>query len=314
MKNFSLDVPPWVLRQVLGSKLSAAGGDLDAWSPVRRPGTPAGLLRRRLTAQPAPPDGCTLISFRLPQAARLDAPAFESACESIYDLLHDELESADGERHALRLWNFVPHILAPLGALEHRYMVFNAGRYRAVKRRLRAVEQVATASGVGHHSDDFLVHCLAGRVAGRAVENPRQVPAYLYSRRYGPLPPCFARATRLETSAGSTLLVGGTAAVRGEDSLYAEDLEGQLEETLLNLSALARGTADDCDQDPAPDLDGFRSVRAYYVRPEDRETVRRTLGRHLPSGTEIELCRADLCRPELLVEIEGVVVRAQARS
>ena len=31
------------------------------------------------------------------------------------------------------------------------------------------------------------------------VENPRQIPAFRYSKRYGPIPPCFARATRIKT-------------------------------------------------------------------------------------------------------------------
>ena len=66
------------------------------------------------------------------------------------------------------------------------------------------------------------------------LENPRQVPAYRYSRRYGLRPPCFARATKFE----STLFIGGTASIIGEDSRHAAAIVAQTEETLSNLRAL----------------------------------------------------------------------------
>src|SRR6187455_2321525 len=105
-----------------------------------------------------------------------------------------------------------------------RYMVFNAGRFAALEElhggRGELERSVASATGVGHKGEDLHVHCLATRAGGRAVENPRQVPAYRYSTRYGPVPPCFARATEVASYGSRTLLVAGTSAVQGEDSTH----------------------------------------------------------------------------------------------
>src|SRR5204863_3797675 len=139
---------------------------------------------------------------------------------------------------------------APLGPGLSRYMVFNAGRFAALRGAGAAPgtgEDVLlpTATGVGHHQRDLLVCCLALASPGKPVENPRQVPAYRYSARYGPLPPCFARAMEVVLPSGvrrtgrtPSLLIGGTASVVGEDSLHAGDLGLQFEETCANLRSL----------------------------------------------------------------------------
>ncbi|MCG8455947.1 MAG: hypothetical protein MI919_06655, partial [Holophagales bacterium] len=211
--------------------------------------------------------------------------------------------------------------------------------------RLRAMRQwlgregvprrVATASGVGHFGRDLVIHCLACEAPGAPVENPRQVPAYRYSARYGPEPPCFARATRLDRRGSPPwLLVGGTASVRGEDSLHLGDLEAQLAETLVNLAEVSRvgrecgarrgpaqvGTAEARLEIREPGSAGegglaaFRQLRVYHVDRAHRPRIRTYLERHLPSDAEVEYWHADLCRPELLVEIEGLAELRGARS
>ena len=47
---------------------------------------------------------------------------------------------------------------------------------------------------------DLMIDALSAASPGIAVENPRQIPSYRYARRYGPRPPCFARATLLSAS------------------------------------------------------------------------------------------------------------------
>ena len=80
-----------------------------------------------------------------------------------------------------------------------RYMVFNAGRYDAYARWYgtpRAFNHApATASAVGVQGADLSIFCLAAQTPGTPIENPRQTPSWRYSTRYGPKPPCFARAT-----------------------------------------------------------------------------------------------------------------------
>ena len=312
MKDLSpLEVPPWVFDWLSGP-FDDSSRDLVPWDT-----TDLGWRIRRLRG-PA----LDLISIRVPNAVDLDAPSFESVCHGVYLRLLMEVGRRQ-DRHPIRWWNLIPHILQPLGTFEHRYMAFNSGRYRALSETCRRGgpeaphPDPATASGVGHHGRDLMVHCLAADRRGASVENPRQIPAYRYSARYGPLPPCFARATRLpanvpdaETSAepekAPWLLVGGTASVLGEKSAHVGNLDRQLEETLANLAAVARvGLGERSATGPDGALRTYRHLRVYFVDPGDREILQRRLRRRLPEA-RVEMLRADLCRPDLLVEIEGI--------
>jgi enamine deaminase RidA (YjgF/YER057c/UK114 family) len=146
---------------------------------------------------------------------------------------------------------------------------------------------------------------------GRPVENPRQVPAYSYSTRYGPLPPCFARATVVPdpgSACDARLLVGGTASIVGEDSRHDSDAARQAIETFANLAhllAAATGRPAGGVDEQGP-LDAFTDVRVYVVRVEDAARVRELVRSRFSPDARVEFAQADLCRRELLVEIEGL--------
>ena len=175
----------------------------------------------------------------------------------------------------MRFWNHIPHIRRTNDDGLDRYMVFNAGRFAACSKWFggpAAFDRLLpTASAVGHDGADLVVHALAGNDPGIAVESPRQVPSYRYSRRFGPRPPCFARATVLNGSGDGRAFI-----------LVAVPADG-------NFEALRR----------------FRDLRVYFVRERDRATVVGMVAAALPHLRNVEYVRADLCRPDLLVEIEG---------
>jgi enamine deaminase RidA (YjgF/YER057c/UK114 family) len=240
--------------------------------------------------------GFRLASVRVSAARGLTRKAFQEAATRAYRQIRSELMAA-GAVHPVRLWNHIPGIHEPMGDGLDRYMVFNAGRYAALSDWFGGDQafdtRVASASGVGHQGQDLVIHCLASDRAGCAMHNPRQTAPYRYSRKFGPLPPCFARATRILDADRPLVLVGGTASIVGEESVHPGDLARQTEETLTNLSALAP-------------LAGYRDVRVYFPDPQRLDELRRLLEGAFPGAVRIEWVRADLCRSELLVEIEGV--------
>jgi hypothetical protein len=89
------------------------------------------------------------------------------------------------------------------------------------------------------------------------------------------------------------VLVGGTASIVGEASVHLDDLPRQTEETLTNLAVFAP-------------LDCYRDLRVYYPDPARLDELRSLLKDAFPGAERVEWVRADLCRAELLVEIEGV--------
>ena len=114
----------------------------------------------------------------------------------------------------------------------------------------------------------------------------------------------FARAMLPPAGAGLPLMLSGTAAVVGHRSQHVDDITEQLEETLRNLDALlaeAQRHAGRIDT-----LFGPQSpLKVYVRRPEDIAAIESLLSERLPSDTPRLLLHADICRRDLLVEIDG---------
>lgn len=245
----------------------------------------------------------------------LDPDAFEQYVARAYEALLSGLDAFE-ERHPVRLWNYVPHIHQEAGEGLNRYMRFNAGRHSAFSRRAQGDPEgfgswLPTASAVGHSGEALVVQVLCCRAPGLPLENPRQVPAYRYSRRYGPLPPSFSRATALPADAdgglGRAVLIGGTASVVGEASRHAGDLAAQINETCRNIAAIlavAQGREDADHSDEG--LERVRQLRVYVVRAEDTAAITDALQARFSAAERIEVMPALICREDLLVEVEAL--------
>jgi hypothetical protein len=101
------------------------------------------------------------------------------------------------------------------------------------------------------------------------------------------------------------LLIGGTAAVRGEDSVEPGNVAGQLRETIVNLESLVtRAAAMSGTRIAGQPLTRLTSARVYVVDAADAHSVHDEL-RAAGLRCGIEDAVATLCRPDLLVEVEG---------
>jgi chorismate lyase/3-hydroxybenzoate synthase len=199
--------------------------------------------------------------------------------------------------HFLRIWNYLDAINDGAGDAE-RYRLFCAGRAAGMDDAFAAYP-AATAIGLRDGRRVLQIYALTARAPGHAVENPRQVNAWRYPRQYGPAAPGFARAM-LAPSAEAQLYISGTAAIVGHVSHHPEDLAAQLDETLANLHSLLAAAR--C----AAPL-GARSPLKVYVRhPDDIAVVHRLLRSRLGDTVPLLLLQGDICRRELLLEIEGV--------
>ncbi len=261
-----------------------------------------------------------LVSASVPNAVTLPALVLQRRTVEAYSAILNSL-SASRLWYPVRIWNWIPSIHAIMPGGIDRYMVFNAGRFSAYQGfygHAGAFEKaIATATGVGHDGNELIIQVLAANQPGTPVENPRQICAYRYSERFGPMPPCFARATLApeEVSDLPDLFIGGTASVCGERSMHVGDVEAQCEETLRNLAHLiaegarVRGIT---RQLPAPvnveaELRRFDSMRIFFVKPEQADAIVNIVWPYVDhlDAAHLELIRTDICRPELLVEIEG---------
>ena len=217
------------------------------------------------------------------------------------------LLSAQPCAHLLRLWNYFADINAEAGGVE-RYRQFNAGRQQAfIDAGRSAFEGSPAACALGTRGGPLRVYFLAGRTAPLAIENPRQVSAYRYPDVYGRRSPTFSRAAIADAGASRTaLFISGTASIVGHATLHAGDVRRQTEESLANLDVV-RELASARAALPFAASEMFCTV--YLRRGADlgvvREVFERAVGPSSPAAREALYLQADICRAELLVEIEA---------
>ncbi|MET3475082.1 Rid family hydrolase [Variovorax atrisoli] len=217
-----------------------------------------------------------------------------------------------GTPHLQRIWNYLPQINADGGGLE-RYRQFNLGRQEAFLEAGRAAfEGAPAACALGIHRGALSIRFLAGQRAPLPVENPRQVSAYRYPETYGPRSPTFSRAALADVGGGSiALFISGTASIVGHETVHHGDVQEQTRETLRNLQAVVEAANARCSAKFS--LSALDSV-VYVRHPSDTATVRaiieETLGSDAPMARHAVYLEADICRSDLLVEIEAHAVAA----
>lgn len=199
----------------------------------------------------------------------------------------------------LRVWNYFDAINEGDGDGE-RYRQFCVGRTAGLGDALAKPYPAATAIGRRDGDRTLQVYWLAGRVPGRAIENPRQVSAYLYPRRYSPSPPVFSRAMLVSPD---LLMISGTASVVGHASHHTGDLQRQLEETLRNLRAVIQRAAALAPRLPA-ELSHNSRLKVYLRDASAAAQIEQLLRAELPPGVPYVVLAADVCRADLLVEID----------
>ena len=202
--------------------------------------------------------------------------------------------------HVLRIWNYLDAINLGSGDAE-RYRRFCSGRAAGLTPGFVDAYPAATAIGVRDGRRVLQMYWLAARSAGTALENPRQMSAWRYPREYGPHAPSFARAMRAPTPMAQ-VYISGTAAIVGHRSHHREDIVAQLDETLANIDSLLAAA----QINSAARFGANCLLKAYVRRDADIAVVRAQLTARLPADTPLLLLRGDICRSELLLEIDGV--------
>ena len=236
--------------------------------------------------------------FGLIEAHEREFKDIRDATANVYAAVQAFQKSA-GFPHLLRMWNFLDAVNQGEGDLE-RYRQFCVGRAQGLEGGLAGEYPAATAIGRQQRTGVLQVFWIGAKDSGAAIENPRQVSAYRYPRAHGPVSPSFSRAT---ASSDGTLLISGTASIVGHASQHPDNAMAQLDETLLNLEALIETAR---KQRPVPNGNAPLLLKVYIRDPADYEMVASRLREAFPNDDAIFLA-ADICRRELLLEIECVV-------
>jgi chorismate lyase/3-hydroxybenzoate synthase len=235
-------------------------------------------------------------TFLALEIGEADHGGIAATTQAAYALL-SRWRQASVTPHFLRLWNYLDAINAGEGD-DERYRQFCSGRAVGMDAAFAATYPAATAIGVRDGRRVLQIYALAARLPGSAVENPRQLNAWRYPRQYGPAAPGFARGMRAPTPSAQ-LYISGTAAIVGHASHHAEDASAQLDETLANLDALLAAAGN------RTSLGAGSLLKVYLRRAADEAAVHAGLRARLGKAANLLLLHGDICRRELLLEIDG---------
>lgn len=148
-----------------------------------------------------------------------------------------------------------------------------------------------------------------GFIKKHAISNTRVLnEAFNYAR-----PSSFSRGIGIDLNGLCILLISGTASIdENGNSIHIGDFRAQVRRTLANITGLLE--SEGCTwhdvvrtscylRDIDRDYEAFNEERTAFYREQGLDP--------LPASTGIE---AKLCRPELLVEIEAIAMRATDAS
>ena len=236
--------------------------------------------------------------------------ATESAYRQVFALL-DTLRFP----YLFRFWNYIADINTHSFGLE-RYRQFNQGRQDAFLAHGRDVAgnvPAACALGFGpgrSAQGPLTIAFLAGRVAPLNIENPRQVSAYEYPQEYGPRSPTFSRASLVRLGQDQVLFISGTASIVGHATLHPADVVAQTRETMTNIEAVLAET------NRLARMTGFDLASLHYKvyvrRPADLGQIRAELAHCVGNKLKAVYLQADVCRQDLLLEIEATAAHPSA--
>ncbi len=233
------------------------------------------------------------------------------------DLLAEEGVRFD---QIIRTWLYLGDIVGP-EADTQRYKELNRARTDFFQPYRFASDIVApgyqgtvypASTGIGADNRDVIMSCIAfatdrNDIIAMPLENPRQTSAFDYATCYSPKSPKFCRAMALSCGPYSSIMVSGTASITDSETRHIDDAEAQTHETLDNIAALISDANLTAHGLPGlgTTLDGLALVRVYIKRQEDYARVRAACEARLGELPTIYAV-ADVCRPDLLVEIEGI--------
>lgn len=230
-----------------------------------------------------------------------DPHALEKLTAEGYSELLEFLKES-GFHEIWRLWNHFSDINSDSSGLE-RYRRFNIGRQLAFDRAEGLVKgRMPAASAVGVRSGPLTIAFFAGKSSPKLVENPAQVSAYDYPSIYGPQSPSFSRGAVVNLGSNDLLLISGTASIKGHETVNIGDPYEQTLTALHNIQLVVEAAKSHYEY--CIDLPGMY-YRVYVRNPTDLTEVQRAVAHFLGHKVQIHYVQADICRRDLLVEIEA---------
>lgn len=251
-------------------------------------------------------------------ATNIDAPIMVQS-QQVFAVLGRILSAEGFDIDSIdRQWNYIERI-THISNDKQNYQEFNDAR-SAFYSAAQWERGYPAATGIGTSFGGIMVEVDASQVCNNVrvvtLDNSMQVAAHEYSKdvllgeQTLKSTPKFERAKAVVYSSAlgdkqAKIYISGTAAIRGEDSMTDVNIEGQTVATLENIEYLV-GMENLRNHGVILKKGGkIQIFRVYLKLEKDYEQARNIVATRYPTVSALYVL-TDVCRDELLIEIEGI--------
>ena len=214
----------------------------------------------------------------------------------------------------VRQWNYIEDILGFDGE-NQRYQQFNNVR-SGVYGNTFSEKGYPSATGIGMNQGGILIEYVAiksNEFVTKPIDNPKQISAHTYSEEVLVGETCslkttpkFERARFIELFQKKLIFISGTASIVGEKTVGVGDAVEQTNVTMNNMEQLySNGALKELNDYTG--IPKFGHARVYIKNKGDFSSIKKTFKNHYGNLPVVYII-ADICRNDLLVEIEGNVI------
>lgn len=249
---------------------------------------------------------------------------------SAYEQLQDIFEAEKMNfSDIIKQWNYIENIT---GNLNHEYkenqnyQIFNDVRSKYYNHS-NFYNGYPAATGIGISFGGFILDIIAVKTDNKhsiiAIKSPLQDDAHTYTpevlskTNFNSLTtlttPKFERAKAFTTPTSTWLFISGTAAIKGQVSIALFDVDLQTEIAIECILSLISNENLETYGIKTLKNKHLTYLRVYIKYPNDIVRVKLICEKHF-TKIPITYVVADICRSELLVEIEGYIILNSAEN
>ena len=245
-----------------------------------------------------------------------------TSANTVFEMLSVVLKEYGFEYdNIVRQWNYIGEILkieTKKGLNIQNYQVFNDIRNEYYLRNKKNVSDFPAATGIGMKTQGLVVDVFAKKLCDNVQSLPLRSnvqknpfaysDAVLVGCSINKKPPLFERARLLYSNEQAQIFVSGTASIKDQETVAIGDVSTQTTNTIRFIKELV---SFENIQNNYPQIklrnQTYQRVRVYVKRRDDIETVYKICTEHFPEHV-VNIVEADICRENLLVEIEADLV------
>jgi len=220
-------------------------------------------------------------------------------------------------KNIIRQWNYIENIalIEDMEDAPQNYQDFNDVRGKYYD-QVQFEHGYPAATGIGQDTGGVIIGFIAlsesDIISIKPIVNPGQIDAHKYSELVlegssnRKCTPKFERAKLVTIGSRNYIYVSGTASILGEKTVHEGDVEKQTLTTIENIKRLfSRENQDTLGLDFDVAKIQFSHLRVYVKFKKDIPAVQKVCDAELNCKSSLFL-ESDVCREDLLVEIEGV--------